>query len=181
VFTSLASACAFISLFFRDVSTLMFLHFFNHKECQSLSLHTKMQSIQSTVVVEVRKFSLSFSLSFKLSFKLLSSKAFCFVSRALLPSPASFFLWKVALRDDDFCDSIFGYLFGSIPRETFRGVVLFTLISLFSLSLTRAFPRQTCANEHKQTAIFVQALVRGVFSQNVRAEENLVEHPQRGE
>ena len=124
----LSSACAFLSLFFRDVSTL-FLHFFNHKVCQSLSLHT-MQSIPSTVVVEVRKFSLSFSLSFKLSFKLLSSKAFCFVSRALLPSPASFFLWKVALRDDDFCDSIFGYLFGSIPRETFRGVVLFTLISL---------------------------------------------------
>ena len=144
MFTSLASACAFISLFFRDVSTLMFLHFFNHKECQSLSLHTKMQSIQSTVVVEVRKFSLSFSLSFKLSFKLLSSKAFCFVSRALLPSPASFFLWKVALRDDDFCDSIFGYLFGSIPRETFRGVVLFTLISLFSLSYARIPASNVC-------------------------------------
>ena len=65
-----------------------------------------------------------------------------------------------------------------LPGKRFV-VLLFTLISLFSLSLTRAFLRQTRANECKQTAIFVQALVRGVFSQNVRAEENLVEH-QRG-
>ena len=56
------------SLFFRDVSTLAFLHFFNRNEesfRQSLSLDTMMQSIQSTVVVEVR---FTFSLSFKLSF-----------------------------------------------------------------------------------------------------------------
>ena len=56
------------SLFFRDVSTLAFLHFFNRNEesfRQSLSLDTIMQSIQSTVVVEVR---FTFSLSFKLSF-----------------------------------------------------------------------------------------------------------------
>ena len=104
VFTSLASACALIiSLFFRDVSTL-FLHFFNHKVCQSLSLHT-MQSIPSTVVVEVRKFSLSFSLSlsFKLSFtSFVKSVLFCLslpssLSRFLLPlesrSPWWWFLW----------------------------------------------------------------------------------------
>ena len=58
----------FFLFFFRDVSTLAFLHFFNRNEesfRQSLSLDTMMQSIQSTVVVEVR---FTFSLSFKLSF-----------------------------------------------------------------------------------------------------------------
>ena len=86
------SLCLFRALFFlsffRDVSTLAFLHFFNRNEesfRQSLSLDTIMQSIQSTVVVEVRfKFSLSLLNSLFLP---LSSKTFCFVSRSLLPSP----------------------------------------------------------------------------------------------
>ena len=71
ILSRLFRALFFLS-FFRDVSTLMFLHFFNRNEesfRQSLSLDTLMQSIQSTVVVEVRfKFSLSFKLSFFTSF-----------------------------------------------------------------------------------------------------------------
>ena len=166
----------FFLFFFRDVSTLAFLHFFNRNEesfRQSLSLDTMMQSIQSTVVVEVRfKFSLSFKLSFFTSF------VARFISRrSLLPSPKlpSSFGKSRSVMMITFLDIFLDRLPGK------RFVVLFTLISLFSLSLTRAFLRQTRANECKQTAIFVQALVRGVFSQNVRAEENLVEHPQRGE
>ena len=68
----------FFLFFFRDVSTLAFLHFFNRNEesfRQSLSLDTIMQSIQSTVVVEVRfKFSLSLlnSLFLPLSSRVLS-------------------------------------------------------------------------------------------------------------
>ena len=72
VFLSRLFRALFFLSFFRDVSTLMFLHFFNRNEesfRQSLSLDTLMQSIQSTVVVEVRfKFSLSFKLSFFTSF-----------------------------------------------------------------------------------------------------------------
>ena len=71
ILSRLFRALFFLS-FFRDVSTLTFLHFFNRNEesfRQSLSLDTLMQSIQSTVVVEVRfKFSLSFKLSFFTSF-----------------------------------------------------------------------------------------------------------------
>ena len=85
ILSRLFRALFFLS-FFRDVSTLAFLHFFNRNEesfRQSLSLDTIMQSIQSTVVVEVRfKFSLSFKLSFFTSF------VARFISRrSLLPSP----------------------------------------------------------------------------------------------
>jgi len=73
VFLSRLFRALFFLSFFRDVSTLAFLHFFNRNNeesfRQSLSLDTLMQSIQSTVVVEVRfKFSLSFKLSFFTSF-----------------------------------------------------------------------------------------------------------------
>jgi hypothetical protein len=98
-----------------------------------------MQSIQSTVVVEVRILSLSLSLF--LSLFLLFRRAFCFDSRSLFPSPPSFFL-SVALRDDDFCDYIFGYLFGLITRETF--VLLLTLISFLSPSCTRIPASNVC-------------------------------------
>ena len=137
VFTSLASACAFISLFFRDVSTLMFLHFFNHKECQSLSLHTKMQSIQSTVVVEVRfKFSLSFknSLFLPLSSRVLSLVAPFFP----LPLPSSFGKSRSVMMItflDIFLDRL--------PGKRFV-VLLFTLISLFSLSYARIPASNAC-------------------------------------
>ena len=83
VFLSRLFRALFFLSFFRDVSTLAFLHFFNRNEesfRQSLSLDTIMQSIQSTVVVEVRfKFSLSLLNSLFLP---LSSKTFCFVSKA---------------------------------------------------------------------------------------------------
>jgi len=74
------------------------------REFSSVSFprYNKMQSIQSTVVVEVRfKFSLSFKLSFKLSFftSFVENVLFC-LSRPSSLSKASFFLWKVALRDD---------------------------------------------------------------------------------
>jgi len=126
-----------------------------------------MQSIQSTnarfAVVEVHILSLSFFLLFQ--------RAFCFVSRSLFPfsPPSSSSFGSLSMMIFDY---IFGYLFGLIARE--KGnfcVVLLTLISLSSLSCVR-IPVSSCANEYKQTAIFVQALVR-VFSQNVRAEENL--------
>jgi len=116
------------SLFFRDVSL-----FHNHTT-------TKMQSIQSTnsrfAVVEVHKFSLSLFLSS------LSSRVLFCLSRPFSLSRAHFFLWKVALRDDDFCDYIFGYLFGLITRETF--VLLLTLISFLSPSCTRIPASNVC-------------------------------------
>jgi hypothetical protein len=83
----------------------------------------------------------SLSLSLSLSLFLLFRRAFYFVSRSLFPSPASFFL-SVALRDDDFCDYIFGYLFGLITRETF--VSLLTLISFLSLSCMRIPVSNVC-------------------------------------
>ena len=91
-------ALFFLSFFPSDVSTLAFLHFFNPRNeerfRQSLSLDTRMQSIQSTVVVEVRfKFSLSFKLSFKtLFFYLFRRKRFVLSLAPFfpLPLPSSF-------------------------------------------------------------------------------------------
>ena len=104
--------------------------------------------------------SLSLSLSLLNSLLPLSSKAFCFVSRSLLPSPASFFLWKVALRDDDdFCDSIFGYLFGSITRETFCNLSFLSLLRAHSrvkrvrmnINKQRFSFKRSCAGSSRKT------------------------------
>jgi len=129
----------FFLFFFRDVSTLAFLHFFNRNEesfRQSLSLDTIMQSIQSTVVVEVRfKFSLSFKLSFFTSF------VARFISRrSLLPSPKlpSSFGKSRSVMMITFLDIFLDRLPGK------RFVVLFTLISLFSLSYARIPASNAC-------------------------------------
>ena len=126
----------FFLFFFRDVSTLAFLHFFNRNEesfRQSLSLDTIMQSIQSTVVVEVRfKFSLSFKLSFFTSF------VARFISRrSLLPSPKlpSSFGKSRSVMMITFLDIFLDRL----PGKRFV-VLLFTLISLFSLSYNTRIP-----------------------------------------
>ena len=131
-------SCAFLSLsFFRDVSTLAFLHFFNRNEesfRQSLSLDTIMQSIQSTVVVEVRFKFLSLLNSLFLP---LSSKTFCFISRrSLLPSPKlpSSFGKSRSVMMITFLDIFLDRLPGK------RFVLLFTLISLFSLSYNTRIP-----------------------------------------
>ena len=134
ILSRLFRALFFLS-FFRDVSTLAFLHFFNRNEesfRQSLSLDTIMQSIQSTVVVEVRfKFSLSFKLSFFTSF------VARFISRrSLLPSPKlpSSFGKSRSVMMITFLDIFLDRLPGK------RFVVLFTLISLFSLSYNTRIP-----------------------------------------
>ena len=141
------SSCAFLSLFFfRDVSTLAFLHFFNPRNeerfRQSLSLDTRMQSIQSTVVVEVRfKFSLSFKLSFKtLFFYLFRRKRFVLSLAPFfpLPLPSSFGKSRSVMMItflDIFLDRL--------PGKRFV-VLLFTLISLFSLSYARIPASNAC-------------------------------------
>ena len=140
ILSRLFRALFFLS-FFRDVSTLAFLHFFNRNEesfRQSLSLDTIMQSIQSTVVVEVRfKFSPSLLNSLFLP---LSSKTFCFVSRALLPSPKlpSSFGKSRSVMMITFLDIFLDRLPGK------RFVLLFTLISLFSLSYARIPASNAC-------------------------------------
>ena len=129
----------------------MFLHFFNRNEesfRQSLSLDTIMQSIQSTVVVEVRfKFSLSFKLSFFTSF------VARFISRrSLLPSPklpSSFGKSRSVM-----IDYIFGYLFGSITRETFCGVVHFNLSFLSLLQHAHSCVKRVRMNINKQRFSF---------------------------
>ena len=135
ILSRLFRALFFLS-FFRDVSTLAFLHFFNRNEesfRQSLSLDTIMQSIQSTVVVEVRfKFSLSFKLSFFTSF------VARFISRrSLLPSPKlpSSFGKSRSVMMITFLDIFLDRL----PGKRFV-VLLFTLISLFSLSYNTRIP-----------------------------------------
>jgi len=140
ILSRLFRALFFLSLFFRDVSTLAFLHFFNPRNeerfRQSLSLDTRMQSIQSTVVVEVRfKFSLSFILSFFTSFvgNVLSLVAPFFP----LPLPSSFRSLSVMMITflDIFLDRL--------PGKRFV-VLLFTLISLFSLSYARIPASNAC-------------------------------------
>ena len=132
---------SFSLFFFRDVSTLAFLHFFNPRNeerfRQSLSLDTRMQSIQSTVVVEVRfKFSLSFknSLFLPLSSRVLSLVAPFFP----LPLPSSFGKSRSVMMItflDIFLDRL--------PGKRFV-VLLFTLISLFSLSYARIPASNAC-------------------------------------
>ena len=141
ILSRLFRALFFLSLFFRDVSTLAFLHFFNPRNeerfRQSLSLDTRMQSIQSTVVVEVRfKFSLSFknSLFLPLSSRVLSLVAPFFP----LPLPSSFGKSRSVMMItflDIFLDRL--------PGKRFV-VLLFTLISLFSLSYARIPASNAC-------------------------------------
>jgi hypothetical protein len=139
-------ALFFLSFFPSDVSTLAFLHFFNPRNeerfRQSLSLDTRMQSIQSTVVVEVRfKFSLSFKLSFKtLFFYLFRRKRFVLSLAPFfpLPLPSSFGKSRSVMMItflDIFLDRL--------PGKRFV-VLLFTLISLFSLSYARIPASNAC-------------------------------------
>jgi hypothetical protein len=117
------------------VSTLAFLHFFNPRNeerfRQSLSLDTRMQSIQSTVVVEVRfKFSLSFKLSFKtLFFYLFRRKRFVLSLAPFFPLPLPSSFRSLSVMMITFLDIFLDRL----PGKRFV-VLLFTLISLFSLS-----------------------------------------------
>ena len=167
-FISCCAFGAFTSLFFVTCQLCSFFRslFHNpHKECQSRSRIKCNPSNPPTRALPSSRY------TFSLSFFLLFRRAFCFVSRSLFPfsPPSSSSFGSLSMMIFDY---IFGYLFGLIARE--KGnccVVLLTLISLSSLSCVR-IPVSSCANEYKQTAIFVQALVR-VFSQNVRAEENL--------
>jgi hypothetical protein len=96
-----------------------------------------MQSIQSTVVVEVRfKFSLSFKLSFKtLFFYLFRRKRFVLSLAPFfpLPLPSSFGKSRSVMMIT-FLDIFLDRLPGK------RFVLLFTLISLFSLSYNTRIP-----------------------------------------
>jgi len=134
------------------VSTL-FLHFFNLKEFQSLSLHTtKMQSIQSTVVVEVRKF-LSLSLS------LLNSLLLSFVARFVL-SLAPFFPLPLpsSFRKSLSVMMIFVIPFLDIFLDRLPGkrfvLLLFTLISFLSLLRAHSCVKRVRMNINKQRFSF---------------------------
>ena len=149
ILSRLFRALFFLSLFFRDVSTLAFLHFFNPRNeerfRQSLSLDTRMQSIQSTVVVEVRfKFSLSFKLSFKtLFFYLFRRKRFVLSLAPFFPLPLPSSFGKSLSVMMIFVIPFLDIFLDRLPGKRFV-LLLFTLISLFSLSYTRIPASNVC-------------------------------------
>jgi nucleoside-diphosphate-sugar epimerase len=151
-------ALFFLSFFPSDVSTLAFLHFFNRNAKRVfVSLFPSIQECNpsnppSSSRCALNSLSLLNSL-LKLSFftSFVENVLFYLSSLPSSLSKASFFLWKVALRDDDY---IFGYLFGSITRETFCVVVHFNLSFLSLLQHAHSCVKRVRMNINKQRFSF---------------------------
>jgi len=152
ILSRLFRALFFLS-FFRDVSTLTFLHFFNRNEEEFSSVSFPRYTDAIHPIHRRRRGALYIPLSFKLSFftSFVENVLFYLSSLPSSLSKASFFLWKVALRDDDY---IFGYLFGSITRETFCGVVHFNLSFLSLLQHAHSCVKRVRMNVNKQRFSF---------------------------
>ena len=152
ILSRLFRALFFLS-FFRDVSTLTFLHFFNRNEEEFSSVSFPRYTDAIHPIHRRRRGALYIPLSFKLSFftSFVENVLFYLSSLPSSLSKASFFLWKVALRDDDY---IFGYLFGSITRETFCGVVHFNLSFLSLLQHAHSCVKRVRMNINKQRFSF---------------------------
>ena len=136
----------FFLFFFRDVSNSVPL-LFTYEEFSSLSFRSRNNKNAIHPIHRRRRGTHSLSLSLSL-FLSLSSFVESVLFRLSLPFSLSCFLLPLesrSPRDDDFCDYIFGYLFGLITRkrENFCVVVNF-IISFLSLSCVRIPASNVC-------------------------------------